>query len=68
MRALEEDSTVVDRLAVGVVALEHLPDLKNLGMVAAPQALTTMMQDSHIDEYILSCVHSNAPHCQEERN
>jgi len=65
MGALEEDSTVVDRLAVGVVALEHLPDLKKLGMVAAPQALTTMMQDSHIDEYILSFVHSNAPHCQE---
>ncbi len=65
MRALEEDSTVVERLAVGVVALEHLPDLKKLGIVAAPQALRTMMQDSRVDEHILSFVHPNEEHCQE---
>ncbi|HLZ61570.1 MAG TPA: tyrosine/phenylalanine carboxypeptidase domain-containing protein [Ktedonosporobacter sp.] len=59
MKVLESVPTVVDRLAVGVVALEHLPDLEKLGITAAPQSFKTVMQDGNIDAYILSFVHAD---------
>jgi hypothetical protein len=39
---------------MGVVALEHLEDLKELGIVAAPQPLRQIVQDPALDSYILS--------------
>ncbi len=53
-QALSQDETVLDRLAVGVVALEQLPDLKELGIVTAPQPLRRLAQRSDLDAYILS--------------
>jgi tetratricopeptide (TPR) repeat protein/DNA-binding SARP family transcriptional activator len=49
-----EDKMVLDRLAVGVCALEQLPDLQELGIVAPPQALRKLATASDLDAYILS--------------
>ena len=53
-RAVAEDGTVLDRLAVGVVALELLPDLQELGITSAPQPLMTIAYDPDLDTRILS--------------
>ena len=53
-QALAQDKTVLDRLAVGVVALEQLPDLKELGIVTVPQPLRDLAQDPDLEAYILS--------------
>ena len=53
-RAVAEDKTVLDRLAVGVVALELLPDLQELGIVSAPHPLMAMAYDLDLDNRILS--------------
>jgi hypothetical protein len=53
-QAVAEDETVLDRLAVGVVALELLPDLQELGITSAPQPLRKLAYDPKLDDYILS--------------
>ncbi len=55
-RAVRDDETVLDRLAVGKVALEQLPDLQELGIVAPRQfsSLRKLAYDSALDDYILS--------------
>ena len=53
-RAVEQDETVLDRLAVGVVALEQLPDLQELGIPPSPQPLGRLAYDPDLDSYILS--------------
>ena len=52
--AVAQDKMVLDRLAVGNVALEHLPDLQELGIVSAPQPFKKLVFDPHLDAYILS--------------
>lgn len=58
LRKLEQevarDQTILDRLAVGVVALEQLPELAELGIVSAPQPLRHLAQRPDLDAYILS--------------
>jgi hypothetical protein len=53
-RAVAEDKTILDRLAVGKVALEVLPDLQELGIVSAPQPLRRLSYDPDLDARILS--------------
>ncbi len=53
-QAAAEDETVLDRLAVGVVALEYLPDLRELGIVSASQPLRKLAQNPDLDAYIVS--------------
>ncbi len=53
-QAVAEDETVLDRLAVGVCALEQLPDLQELGILSAPQSLQKLIYTVDLDEYILS--------------
>ncbi len=53
-RAVAEDATVLDRLAVGVVALELLPDLQEVGMVTPPQPLRKLASDPDLESYIFS--------------
>jgi tetratricopeptide (TPR) repeat protein len=53
-QALAEDEAVLDHLAVGVVALEYLPDLCELGIVSASQPLRQLAQDPDLDTYIVS--------------
>ncbi len=53
-RAVEQDETVLDRLAVGVCALEYLPDLQELGIFLSPQPLRKLAYDPNLDSYILS--------------
>lgn len=53
-QALAEDEAVLDHLAVGVVALEYLPDLRELGIVSASQPLRQLAQDPDLDTYIVS--------------
>ena len=48
------DQGILDRLAVGVVALEQLPELAELGIVSAPQPLRYLAQRPDLDAYILS--------------
>jgi hypothetical protein len=53
-RAIKEDACILDRLAVGKVTLELLPDLQALGMVSVPQPLRLLAEDPQLDAYILS--------------
>jgi len=53
-RAIAKDQTVLDRLAVGKVSLEVLPDLQELGIVSAPQPLRQLAYDPDLDARILS--------------
>jgi len=39
---------------VGVVALEYLPELRELGIVSAPQPLRQLAQNPDLDAYIVS--------------
>jgi hypothetical protein len=56
--AVAQDKTVLDRLAVGKIALEHLPDLQELGIVSAPQSFKKFIFDPGLDSYILSFMQS----------
>jgi Domain of unknown function (DUF1704) len=53
-RAVAEDEKVLDRLAVGVVSLEHLSDLRELGIASASQPLRQLAQNPDLDAYIVS--------------
>ena len=53
-QAAAEDEAVLDRLAVGVVALDSLPDLRELGVAPAPQRLRQLAQHPDLDSYIVS--------------
>jgi len=54
-RAVAQDGEgALDRLAVGVVALEQLSDLAELGITQAPQPLRKLVQDPDLANYILS--------------
>jgi transcriptional regulator with XRE-family HTH domain len=55
-RAVASDETVLDRLAVGKVALELLPELQELGIVVPQQfsSLRKLAYDPRLDDYILS--------------
>ncbi len=53
-RAVAQDATIVDRLAVGKVAMEYLPDLQELAIDAPPQPLQKLLLDPHLDAYINS--------------
>ncbi|HLJ34106.1 MAG TPA: tyrosine/phenylalanine carboxypeptidase domain-containing protein, partial [Ktedonobacteraceae bacterium] len=53
-RAIAEDATVLDRLAVGKIALEDLPDMQELGIIAAAQPLKKLAYDPALESYIVS--------------
>jgi tetratricopeptide (TPR) repeat protein len=53
-RAVAADETVLDRLAVGRVALEHLSQMQELSIVSAPQSLLHLAYDPQIDARIVS--------------
>ncbi len=53
-KAVAEDARVLDRLAVGVCALEDLPDLYELGITSVPQPLRKLAYTVDLDNYILS--------------
>ena len=53
-QAVIKDETVLDRLAVGVCAIEYLPDLRELGILSAPQPLRKLAYDPNLDSYVLS--------------
>ena len=53
-QAVSEDETVLERLAVGACALEDLPDLQELGIVAPPPSLRKLTTASDLNAYILS--------------
>jgi len=65
-QAVAQDETVLDRLAVGKVALELLPDLQELGIVAPRQSLRKRAYDSDLDAYILSFA-SSKEHAIEQK-
>jgi hypothetical protein len=52
--ALRKDEQALDRLAVGVVAIDRLPDLQELGIMSVPQPLRALADDPQLDTYILS--------------
>lgn len=53
-QAVAADETVLDRLAVGICALEQLPDLQELGIISALQPLRKLAYTVDLDDYILS--------------
>jgi hypothetical protein len=54
-RAIAQDKTVLDRLAVGKIALELLPDLQELGITATSLlSLQKRASDPNLDSFILS--------------
>jgi tetratricopeptide (TPR) repeat protein len=52
--ACKEDEQVLQRLAVGVVALDRLSDLHELGITTAPRHLRQLVEDPRLDEYIIA--------------
>ncbi len=53
-RAVAQDKTVLDRLVIGKVVLEHLPNLQELRIVSSPQLLRKLVQDPDLEAYVLS--------------
>jgi Domain of unknown function (DUF1704) len=53
-REVAQDETALDRLAVGKVALELLPELRRLEITASSQSFRTLALDPDLDAYILS--------------
>jgi tetratricopeptide (TPR) repeat protein/DNA-binding SARP family transcriptional activator len=53
-KALQEDKQILDHLAVGVVAIDRLPVLQELGIVSAPRPLRNLAEDSSLDDYLRS--------------
>lgn len=53
-QAVTADASVLDRLSVGACALEHLPDLQELGILSSPQPLLQLAYAADLDEYICS--------------
>ena len=51
---VERGEVVLDELAAGVIALENLPLLKELGIVTVPQPLRQLIQDTGLDAHILA--------------
>ncbi len=49
-----QDETLLDRLAVGKIALEQLPILKELGVTASPQPLRRLADDPELESRIVS--------------
>ncbi len=56
-QAVAQDETVLDRLAVGKVAYELLPELEKLGITAPSQSFRALVLDPDLDAYILSFEH-----------
>ncbi len=48
---------MLDRLAVGKVAYELLPELEKLGITAPSQSFRALVLDPDLDAYILSFEH-----------
>jgi tetratricopeptide (TPR) repeat protein len=53
-QAVVQDEAVLDRLAVGKVAYDLLPELEQLGIPASTPSFRTLALDPDLDEYILS--------------
>ncbi len=53
-QAVAEDEGILDRLAVGRVALELLPYLQELGILMPDQSMKKLAYDPDLDSYILS--------------
>jgi tetratricopeptide (TPR) repeat protein len=53
-QAAAQDETVLDRLAVGKVAYELLPELEKLGIPASTPSFRTLVLDPDLDAYIMS--------------
>jgi hypothetical protein len=45
--------TILEHLAVGICALEQLPDLQELGIFSAPQPLRRLAYTPDLDTYIV---------------
>jgi tetratricopeptide (TPR) repeat protein len=58
-RAVAEDETILDRLAVGKISLEHLADLEELGISVPPQPLRKLAYAPELDAYITSFEREN---------
>jgi hypothetical protein len=53
-RTVAQDETILDRLTVGVIALDDLSDLQELGIAAPAQPLRKLIYDQDLDSYIQS--------------
>ena len=56
---IQQDNTVLERLMVGVVGVEHLPDMEELGIVRPPYPPKWLAHDPDLASYILSFETSN---------
>ncbi len=53
-RAVAEDRKVLDRLAVGKIALELLPEIQELGLTVTSQPFRNIVHNPDLDAFILS--------------
>lgn len=53
-QAVNEDESVLDRLAVGVVSLELLPALQELKLIAPPPLMRKLAYDPELESHIVS--------------
>jgi tetratricopeptide (TPR) repeat protein len=61
-QAVQEDPGILDRLMVGKIAYEHLPDMEELGITIPSIRPRWYAQRPDLDEYILSFDISHAEH------
>jgi hypothetical protein len=53
-RLAAQDEMILDRLAVGKVAVEYLPEMQELGLAPPAQPLRKLVYDPNLESYILS--------------
>ena len=51
---IQQDNMALERLMVGVVGVEHLPDMAELGIVKPPYPPKWLAHDPDLASYILS--------------
>ena len=59
--AVQKDATILDWLAVGIVAIEQIPDLQALGLSPAAHSSRALLERPDLEAYILSLEDADMP-------
>jgi hypothetical protein len=59
--AVQQDRTVLDWLATGIIAIEQIPDLQALGISPTARSPRTLLERPDLESYVLSLKERDAP-------
>jgi hypothetical protein len=59
--AVQQDRTVLDWLATGIIAIEQIPDLQALGISPTVRSPRTLLERPDLESYVLSLKERDAP-------